>query len=325
MVAGHAPRSVARQEGRSTDRASSAAAQEPDGYLYTPREVDPENPAPGAGPERWSWLHTSHELYDQGHMIEAAVAHYSATGKRNFLDIAIKSADLMVRDVRPERAARRARARGSGARAREAVSRHRRAEVSRSREVLPRRARPRSTASSIRSSSRATASSCTTISRTGRIKRPCAEQTTRGRPRRARDISLLGDDRHLDDAWRRNSRPDVDATFRRRDRKKDVRDRRPWRGRPHRGVRRASTRCRTTPMPKPARRSAACSGITGCSFGTATPPRTTRSSGRSTTAISQASRWPATLLLPEPAGLRRPPASEARTSTLPAVRRISRG
>jgi len=30
-----------------------AAAQEPDGYLYTPRSVDPANPAPGAGPERW--------------------------------------------------------------------------------------------------------------------------------------------------------------------------------------------------------------------------------------------------------------------------------
>src|SRR5262249_57038904 len=74
-----------------------AAAQEADGYLYTPRTVDPSNPAPGAGPERWSWLHTSHELYDQGHMIEAAVAHYEATGKRTFLDVAIKSADLMPR------------------------------------------------------------------------------------------------------------------------------------------------------------------------------------------------------------------------------------
>jgi len=80
-----------------------AAAQEPDGYLYTPRSVDPANPAPGAGPERWSWLHTSHELYDQGHMIEAAVAHYSATGKRNFLDIAIKSADLMVKTFGPDK------------------------------------------------------------------------------------------------------------------------------------------------------------------------------------------------------------------------------
>jgi DUF1680 family protein len=78
-----------------------AAAQEPDGYLYTPRTADAKNPAPGAGPERWSWLHTSHELYDQGHMIEAAVAHYSATGKRNFLEVAIKSADLICRTFGP--------------------------------------------------------------------------------------------------------------------------------------------------------------------------------------------------------------------------------
>ncbi|HEX6463331.1 MAG TPA: beta-L-arabinofuranosidase domain-containing protein [Vicinamibacterales bacterium] len=80
-----------------------AAAREPDGYLYTPRTVDPAHPAPGAGPERWSWLHTSHELYDQGHMIEAAVAHYEATGKRNFLDVAIKSADLMTRAFGPDK------------------------------------------------------------------------------------------------------------------------------------------------------------------------------------------------------------------------------
>jgi len=80
-----------------------AAAQEPDGYLYTPRSVDPANPAPGAGPERWSWLHTSHELYDQGHMIEAAVAHYSATGKRTLLDVAVKSANLMVSVFGPDK------------------------------------------------------------------------------------------------------------------------------------------------------------------------------------------------------------------------------
>ena len=78
-----------------------AAAQAPDGYLYTPREADPGHPADGAGPERWSWLNTSHELYDQGHMIEAAVAHYSATGKRNFLNVAIKSADLICRTFGP--------------------------------------------------------------------------------------------------------------------------------------------------------------------------------------------------------------------------------
>lgn len=78
-----------------------AAAQEPDGYLYTPRTVDPSNPAPGAGPERWSWLHTSHELYDQGHLIEAAVAHFTATGKRTLLDVAIRSADLICRVFGP--------------------------------------------------------------------------------------------------------------------------------------------------------------------------------------------------------------------------------
>ncbi|MEI6244899.1 MAG: beta-L-arabinofuranosidase domain-containing protein [Acidobacteriota bacterium] len=72
-----------------------AAAQAPDGYLYNPRQVDPTKPAQGAGPERWTWEFVSHETYDMGHMIEAAVAHYQATGKRNFLTIAIKAADLI--------------------------------------------------------------------------------------------------------------------------------------------------------------------------------------------------------------------------------------
>ena len=80
-----------------------AAAQEPDGYLYTPRSVDPKNPAPGAGPERWSSLHTSHELYDMGHMIEAAVAHHRATGKRTFLEIGLKAAHLIVDVFGPDK------------------------------------------------------------------------------------------------------------------------------------------------------------------------------------------------------------------------------
>src|SRR5262245_6997747 len=79
-----------------------AAAQESDGYLYTARTVDPKNPPPGAGAERWSWLFTSHELYDQGHMYEAAVAHFQATGKRTFLNVAIKSADLVCRTFGPD-------------------------------------------------------------------------------------------------------------------------------------------------------------------------------------------------------------------------------
>lgn len=76
-------------------------AQEPDGYLYTARTIDPANPAPGAGRERWSNLRVSHELYNVGHMEEAAVAHYRATGKKNFLAIAVKNADFLVRTFGP--------------------------------------------------------------------------------------------------------------------------------------------------------------------------------------------------------------------------------
>jgi hypothetical protein len=63
-----------------------AAAQQPDGYLntyYTLAE-------PG---KRWTNLKDMHELYCAGHLIEGAVAHYRATGKRTFLDVAIKYAD----------------------------------------------------------------------------------------------------------------------------------------------------------------------------------------------------------------------------------------
>ncbi|NMC66407.1 MAG: glycoside hydrolase family 127 protein [Acidobacteria bacterium] len=72
-------------------------AQEPDGYLFTARTIDPENPAAGAGQERWSNLRVSHELYNLGHLYEAAVAYYQATGEKNLLDLAIKSADLLVK------------------------------------------------------------------------------------------------------------------------------------------------------------------------------------------------------------------------------------
>ncbi|MBE6253644.1 MAG: glycoside hydrolase family 127 protein [Bacteroidales bacterium] len=77
-----------------------AAAQEPDGYLYTARTMNPEHPHPWAGDKRWSQEEVlSHELYNLGHMVEGAVAHYQATGKRNFLDIAIRYADCVVREV----------------------------------------------------------------------------------------------------------------------------------------------------------------------------------------------------------------------------------
>lgn len=77
-----------------------AAAQEPDGYLYTARTMNPKHPHDWAGPERWSKVEElSHEFYNLGHMVEGAVAHYQATGKRNFLDIAIKYADCVCKAI----------------------------------------------------------------------------------------------------------------------------------------------------------------------------------------------------------------------------------
>ena len=77
-----------------------AGAQEPDGYLYTARTMNPEHPHDWAGPERWTKVEElSHEFYNLGHMVEGAVAHYQATGKRNFLDIAIKYADCVCKAI----------------------------------------------------------------------------------------------------------------------------------------------------------------------------------------------------------------------------------
>lgn len=77
-----------------------AAAQEPDGYLYTSRTMNPKHPHEWAGTERWELVEDlSHEFYNLGHMVEGAIAHYQATGKRNFLDIAIKYADCVCREI----------------------------------------------------------------------------------------------------------------------------------------------------------------------------------------------------------------------------------
>ncbi len=75
-----------------------AAAQEDDGYLYTTRTIDPVNMAPGAGRERWIDERVSHELYNVGHMYEAAVAHFEATGSKAFLEIALKNAELINKE-----------------------------------------------------------------------------------------------------------------------------------------------------------------------------------------------------------------------------------
>lgn len=75
--------------------------QEPDGYITTWRTINPAKPPASWVPviegKRWESLQISHELYNPGHLIEAAIVHYEATGKTNFLEIAIKAADMLVR------------------------------------------------------------------------------------------------------------------------------------------------------------------------------------------------------------------------------------
>ena len=73
--------------------------QEADGYLTTYKTIDTTySPAKWCAPAgKWVNEQCSHELYNSGHMFEAAAAHFRATGKKNFLDIATKNADLLVR------------------------------------------------------------------------------------------------------------------------------------------------------------------------------------------------------------------------------------
>ena len=79
-----------------------ATAQEPDGYLYTARTQNPADPHHWAGNQRWvKEEDLSHELYNLGHMVEGAIAHYQATGSRKFLDIAVRYADCVCREVGP--------------------------------------------------------------------------------------------------------------------------------------------------------------------------------------------------------------------------------
>jgi len=78
-----------------------AGAQEGDGYLFTARTNRAGRLVRWAGPERWSRLAGSHELYNLGHLYEAAAAHYAATGKQSLLRVALKSADLVLTDFGP--------------------------------------------------------------------------------------------------------------------------------------------------------------------------------------------------------------------------------
>lgn len=74
-------------------------AQESDGYLYTFRTMKPAKLHPWISQKRWEKdSDLSHELYNSGHLFEAAVAHFLSTGKKSLLDIATKNADLIVKD-----------------------------------------------------------------------------------------------------------------------------------------------------------------------------------------------------------------------------------
>lgn len=78
------------------------AAQEPDGYLYTARTINPQHPHGWSGNKRWvKDEELSHELYNLGHMVDAACAHYQATGSTKFLNIAKRYADCVVKEVGP--------------------------------------------------------------------------------------------------------------------------------------------------------------------------------------------------------------------------------
>jgi len=74
-----------------------SAAQWEDGYLFTYYSI------PDRQPEKlWTNVANTHEQYCAGHMYEAAVAHYQVTEETNFLNIAIKNADLMCEVFNPE-------------------------------------------------------------------------------------------------------------------------------------------------------------------------------------------------------------------------------
>jgi DUF1680 family protein/peroxiredoxin len=76
--------------------AKIAAAQQPDGYINTYYTlVKPE--------ERWKNIAHGHEMYCAGHLIEAAVAYYQATGKKELLDVALKMADHIASVFGPDK------------------------------------------------------------------------------------------------------------------------------------------------------------------------------------------------------------------------------
>jgi hypothetical protein len=83
--------------------AKIVTAQEDDGYLYTARTNNATRFINSMGETRWSKLRSSHELYNAGHLYEAAVAHFQATGERTLLDIALRNAELIASTFGPDK------------------------------------------------------------------------------------------------------------------------------------------------------------------------------------------------------------------------------
>jgi hypothetical protein len=77
-----------------------ALAQDPDGYLTTCVTNDCRRLSGWWGTRKWEKIN-SHELYNSGHLIESAVAHYRATGKKSLLNVAIRNADLVCKTFGP--------------------------------------------------------------------------------------------------------------------------------------------------------------------------------------------------------------------------------
>ncbi|MCL4177841.1 MAG: glycoside hydrolase family 127 protein [Verrucomicrobia bacterium] len=71
-----------------------ARAQDADGYLRTVIQLSERGRGP-ANLKRWSNLGDNLELYCAGHLFEAGVAHFQATGKRSLLAVALKNAELI--------------------------------------------------------------------------------------------------------------------------------------------------------------------------------------------------------------------------------------
>ncbi|MBI4877673.1 MAG: glycoside hydrolase family 127 protein [Acidobacteria bacterium] len=70
------------------------AAQEPSGYLNTYYQDELKD-------KRFTEMHRGHELYCLGHLLQAAIAYYRATGERKLLDGGMRFADYLVRDFGP--------------------------------------------------------------------------------------------------------------------------------------------------------------------------------------------------------------------------------